>query len=103
MKKQINPKEWMALTRQELAAATAAFDDPDYLPPAVKPPRELAERHQRTLAAIRAAGRARPSKPRKIQVTVEDDLLKKTDQAAHRNGLTRSQMISAGLRLLLVR
>jgi metal-responsive CopG/Arc/MetJ family transcriptional regulator len=33
---------------------------------------------------------------------VEDDLLKKTDQAANSRGLSRSQMISAGLRLLLI-
>ena len=98
----MTPKDWTAMNAQELTAATAAFDDPDYRPPAVKLPAQLRARHQRALAAIRAEARKRPSKQRKIQVTVEDDLLKKTDQAANRRGVSRSQMISAGLRLLLV-
>jgi hypothetical protein len=102
MKKTMTHRDWTTPNAQELAAATVAFDDPDYGPPAVKLPAQLRARHQRALAAIRAEARKRPSKQRKIQVTVEDDLLKKTDQAANSRGLSRSQMISAGLRLLLI-
>ena len=102
MKKNMTPNDWTDLSANDLSTATTAFDDPEYLPPAVKLPAQLRARHQRALAAIRAEARKRPSKQRKIQVTMEDDLLKKTDRAANSRGLTRSQMISAGLRLLLV-
>jgi len=68
MKKATSTKQWTNLAADDLAAATAAFDDPNYLPPVVKLPPQLRARHQRALAAIRAEARKRPSKQRKSKL-----------------------------------
>ncbi|HEX4793075.1 MAG TPA: ribbon-helix-helix domain-containing protein [Humisphaera sp.] len=99
MKKNL-AKPWTQMTADELAAATSEFDDPNYRPPAIKAPPALAARHRKALAALRAAAERR-SKRRKIQVSVEDELLKKADEMAHRHGRSRSDLITAGLHLLL--
>jgi hypothetical protein len=102
MKNPTSAKAWTRMSARELAAATAMFDDPDYMPPAVPVPAALERRHRRAIASLREkAGNHRANRTR-IQVTLEDDLLKKADKLAHRRGMSRSQMVAAGLRLLIV-
>ena len=97
-------KRWPKLSSRELADATRAFDDPDYLPPPVKMQAALRVRHGKALAALRAKARtdAATAKGRatRVEIALEPKLLKRADALAAREGLSLSQIISRGLSLL---
>jgi hypothetical protein len=102
MKNSTSTKAWTRMSADDLATATALFDDPDYVPPVVPIPSGLDKRHRRALASLREKAANHRARRTRIQVTLENALLKKADELAHRQGLSRSQMVAAGLRLLIV-
>jgi hypothetical protein len=86
----------------ELARATRAFDDPNFVPPAKPEPAALASRHRRALAALRSKARdAARRDAAQVRVTLERALLRRTDELANARGINRSQVIAEGLELLL--
>ena len=96
-------KNYDEMTTAELRAATREFDrelpaGPDGLPGR---PLNLAERKQ-WRAVRRKMGRPRIGKGvKRVLISLEEDLLKRSDVYAKRHHLNRSQMISAGLRKLM--
>lgn len=88
------PKSWGDMNTEELAAATAEFDKEDLAPP--KPLR--GEKLRRYRHAMRKRGRPRIGKgSQAITVTLEKELLSRTDRTAKRRGITRSQLIALAL------
>src|SRR6185437_13450892 len=97
-------KAWPRMSAAELARATRAFDDPSYVPPALREPPELAKRHRKALAALRSKARsARNRDAADVRVKLERTLLRRADELANARGLNRSQVIAEGLQLLLAR
>lgn len=89
--------KYSEMSEEELAEATREFDRP--LATDEFRPLSRTERAQ-----WRRAVRGRPkigkgSKP--VQITVERGLLEKADRLARRMGLSRSELIGSGLRVLL--
>ena len=105
MKKNGTTKAWPRLTSRELAYATRAFDDPNYLPPSRKMPAPLQKRHRKALAALRAKAQNQPARSKnnaaRVQVTLEAPLLRRADALAASQGQSRSQVVARGLELLL--
>ena len=97
-------KSWLKMSPAELARSTRSFDDPNYCPPAVPEPPDLAARHRKAMAALRAKSRrTRGRNAAHIRVTLERSLLQQTDQLANARGINRSEVIAEGLQLLLAR
>jgi hypothetical protein len=95
-------KSWPKMSAAELARATRAFDDPNYVPPVVSEPPELAKRHRKALKALRSKARSgRHGDPAQVKITLERTLLRRTDELASARGVNRSQVIAEGLALLL--
>ena len=96
-------KYYDEMTTAELRAATHEFDrelptGPDGLPGR---PLNSAERKQ-WRAVRRKMGRPRIGKGvKRVMISLEEDLLKRSDVYARRHHLNRSQLISAGLRKLI--
>ena len=96
-------KPYDKMTAAELRAATREFDQelplgPDGLPGR---PMNAAERKQ-WQKVRRKMGRPKIGKGvKRVMVSLEADLLKQSDRFAKQHGLSRSKMISAGLRKLM--
>jgi len=101
-KKVINPKlpdPYCRLSAEELDAETAKFDRESIADRSRPLTRGLEARLRK---ASRKRGRPRIGKgARKVLVTVERDLLKRTDALARRKKISRSQLIAQGLEALL--
>jgi len=85
----------------EVAAAARLFDREDYDPKFLKPPVSEKRRHD---AALKRARRGRPrvgAGAKRIQITVERNLLAVADRRAHEERISRSELIARGLRLAL--
>ena len=91
------------MTASELEAASRDFDRPDYSPRFATAPAAEQHRHDR---AIRGAKRKR-GRPtigqgaQRIQVTVERKLLSEADRYARHERISRSQLITRGLKMAL--
>lgn len=93
------PEPYGSMSPEELAAETAKFD------------RELIADQSRPLSrrlkvglrkASRKRGRPRIGKgARKVLVTIERDLLKRSDAFARRKKITRAQLVALGLKAVL--
>ena len=85
----------------EVDAAARLFDREDYEPKFLKPPPGEKRRHDA------AAKRARCGRPtigagaKRIQITVERNLLAVADRRAREESISRSELIARGLRLAL--
>lgn len=87
------------MTADELARATSEFDKPlardEFRPIAGR-------ERQRRKRAVRGRGRPKVGKgSRPVQITVERGLLHRADRLARRIGVSRSELIGSGLRILL--
>jgi hypothetical protein len=92
------------MSSAELARATRAFNDPNFVPPTVPEPPELAARHRKALAGLQSKARStRRTDAQQVRVTLERALLRRTDALATARGIKRSQVIAEGLKLLLGR
>jgi len=92
-------KPYWEMNKEELAAATAEFDKECLDETFPEPPPEAKAQLER---AMRKRGRPRNGNGAKaISVTLERGLLKRSDRAAHRLGLSRSALIAHGLRSVL--
>ena len=98
MRKHSKPYDQM--TTSELAKATAEFDREFIADSAVPaPPEEKA----RWLRAVRKRGRPRQGKGvQVISVSVEKDLLARSDRLARRLGVSRARLIARSLSATLV-
>jgi len=92
-------KKWEQMNADELAAATAKYDEPfaadKYFKP--MPARKRA-------AHLKSLRRGRPKTGagfRRVMISLEQGLLKRADGYAKQHGLNRSQMIAKGLRDLI--
>lgn len=93
------PSNYQRMSAEELAAATAEFDQ------------EMAISRSRSLTSserrIWQEARRKPGRPRRgagvkvISVSVERGLLSKSDALASRLGISRAALIERGLRLVL--
>lgn len=98
-------KRYRAMSREELAEATRAFEDPAYVPPGKMSPKLVAA-EKRVRAAIRKErrGRGRPvvgKGAERVTTSIERGLLKEADAYAEAQGISRAEMIARGLRLVL--
>jgi hypothetical protein len=103
-KKTSEYERFMALTDAEKDAEVAVFERPLALGPDGLPGKPLRARDKALdrRAAARRAGRPRVGKGAKIvPVSIERGLLKDADAFARRHHLKRSQMVAAGLRLVM--
>ncbi len=97
-------KSWPPMSSAELARATRAFDDPNFVPPTVPEPAKVAQRHRNALAELRSKSRATHGKnAAQIRITLARTLLRRADELASARGIHRSQVIAEGLELLLSR
>ena len=87
------PKRWSELTTAQLAAATRAFDAPDFAPVPQRPSR-------RELAALHRVQRKAGDRFR-IALALEKNLVEQTDNYAAHHGLTFSAVVSDALRQLM--
>src|SRR5687767_2431465 len=102
-------KPYAAMSKAELAAATAQYDreSPDAGLPGK--PLSAADKalHRRAAARGARAARAKMGRPtigkgaKIVPVTIERGLLKQADDFARRHNLKRSQMVAQGLRLVM--
>ena len=99
MSKKKRAKPYWEMTTEELHEATKEFDDPNYYPPALPiPPEELEKLHR----AMRKRGRPRNGLGAKtIALTMERGLLERSDRFARKKGISRSQLVAAGLKAVL--
>ena len=99
-----SPKPLTIMSTAELAEATKEFNDPAYEPATVKMPRELAVRHAAALAELRRKKRQTKSKAKgaRVQITLEPKLLQGADAMALREGISRSELFSRGLKMLFI-
>src|ERR1017187_9093066 len=91
------------MTKAQLEALSAEFDQPDFEPRSLKAPPAEQRRHDRALRRAKL-NRARPPVGKgaeRIQITVERSLLAEADMFAQRRKMSRSQLIAQGLRLAL--
>lgn len=97
--KKNKPKPFTWMNAEELAEATREFDRP--LERDKFKPMSRSER-ARWDAARRGRGRPKLGKgTRPVQITIERGLLEQADRLAHEIGISRSQLIGSGLRLLV--
>jgi hypothetical protein len=100
MKPTSNSKPYWEMTTKELQEATAEFDR-EFIIDTFRPmtPRELAiwERMKRRVGRPRRGNGAKV-----ISVSIERDLLKRTDVLARKMGVSRARVIERGLRSVLV-
>jgi hypothetical protein len=89
-------KRWSELTSEELAAATRAFDDPAYNPPAQKP-------SARDVAELRRAQRKAAKDRFRVAIALDGDLIEQADEYAASHGLTFSDVVADALRRLIKR
>jgi hypothetical protein len=95
-------KPYELMTTKELARATRQFDEPFVMDKGR--PMNAAERRQHLRAAKRGRGRPVIGKgSRRINLSVERDLLRAADRLARSTEKKRSQIFADGLRLLLRR
>ena len=90
-------------TADELQAASGEFDRQDCMPRFDLAPVAEQRRHDRALAQARRK-RGRPAIGKgaeRIQITLERTLLAEADSAARKEHISRSELISRGLRLAL--
>lgn len=87
-------KRWSELTKEELAAATRQFDDPNYNPPARKP-------SKRQLAQLRRVQRKAAKSRFRVAVALDGNLVEQADNYAASRGLTFSDLVSDALRRLM--
>ena len=91
-------KKYAEMNVRELAEATKQFDE-DFAFEKGKP---LTEEDRKRHAAARKRGRPRIGLgAEKVRVTIERGLLRQADAFARSRGLTRSELISRGLRAIL--
>lgn len=86
---------------EEVEAAARLFNREDYEPKFLKPPAAEKRRHD---AAVKRARRGRPrvgAGARRIQITVERNLLAIADRRAREERISRSELIARGLRMAL--
>lgn len=102
-----NPYDQM--TTEELAAATAEYDKPWRGPGLPGKPLTAADRAKFRRAAALARQRAKAGRPKVgegtkiVPVSIERGLLRQADAFAKRHKLKRSQLVAAGLRLVMQR
>ena len=99
MSKRKRTKPYWEMTTEELREATKEFDDPNYYPPALPIPPEEREKLNRAMGK-----RGRPRNglgARTIALTVERGLLERSDRFAQKYGISRSQLVAAGLKAIL--
>jgi hypothetical protein len=87
----------------ELNAASREFDRPDLEPRFRKAPVSEQRHHDAALRRARrkSRGPAMNGGAKRIQITVDGDLLARADIVAQREHITRSELIARGLRLAL--
>ncbi len=91
-------KAYWEMTKEELAEATKEFDE-DFAFEKAKP---LTASDRKLLARARRRGRPRVGLgAEKIRVTIERGLLKEADAWAKASGISRSELISRGLRAVI--
>jgi len=115
-------KPWGKMTAAELAGATKAFDDPEYVAPTVPmgPKQEaqlrafeeasrqrraaLAARKRAERAAMRGPGRPQVGEgAERINIAIERGLLRQIDEFAKATGVTRSALLVEGVRQFMAR
>jgi S-adenosylmethionine:diacylglycerol 3-amino-3-carboxypropyl transferase len=93
-------EEWTRLDTKELRKATARFDKPSKSKQL--PGKPLTPAQRKVWQKAKRRGRPRVGAgSRRVQITLEQKLLTKTDALAKEQGLNRSQVISLGLRRVL--
>ncbi len=93
-------EEWTRLNTDELRQATAELDKP--LAGGRLPGKPLTAAQQKTWRRAKRRGRPRVGAgSRRVQITIEQKLLAKTDALAKQQGLNRSELISIGLQRVL--
>jgi hypothetical protein len=99
-RQQQRTKRWRDMTASELAQATKQYDREMIDVPSLPVPLELRARHDRVMRRLRGRPRVGHGSQR-VMITVERELLGQADRFARSRGLTRSQMIAAGLRAVM--
>src|SRR5215211_6415734 len=95
----IKQQQYESMTKEELAAATAQFDQEFAIDQSTELPPAMAEQWER---AKRKRGRPKIGKGVKvISVSLEQQLLRDADKLAKRIGFTRAALISMGLGMVL--
>jgi hypothetical protein len=102
MKKTPTKPYWKMNTR-ELADATREYDDPERRPKFLPEPRDLKACHDGILGDIRRQRAKAKGGVKRLQLTMEPDLLNRTDACARRLGLTRTQFITRGVEAMLAK
>jgi len=99
MRKKLARKPYWEMTTRELSEATKEFDE-EFVVDKCKPlSPEMRERWER---AKRKVGRPKQGRGvRVISVSVERDLLARSDALARKMGLSRAALISRGLKAVL--
>ena|SRR5260221_14627888 len=93
---------YRTMTREQLAAATKAFDREDLDMDGQTPMPGMQAAHDRVMKR----GRGRPVKGHgavPVQITLERGLLKEVDEFAQAKGMSRSELIALGLRAVMKR
>ena len=105
-----SPKRYGGMSKVELRAATREYDAEMIDPPAAGVPEDVRARHDRAIAAARAAAekrkRGRPvvgQGSTGVLISMEKGLLADVDDFAAEHGLTRSELVAEGLRLAMAR
>ena len=99
MRKHLAHKPYWQMTTRELAEATKEFDKPFVADTFGPPTPKMRERWER---AKRKVGRPKQGRGvRVISVSVEGNLLARSDALARRIGISRAALISRGLKAVL--
>jgi len=94
-------KPYTKMNARELAAATKEFDR-EFVFETFKPLTFAQRQRIKQAVARRKSGRPRVGQgAERINVTVERSLLSRSDAYAKRHGLSRSELIARGLKLLV--
>jgi hypothetical protein len=99
MTRKLTKKPYWEMTTEELAEATAEFDEEfviDRCTPLTPEQRARWEAAKRKLARPKADGREKT-----VSVLLDKDLLARSDALARKMGLTRSSLIARGLKAVL--
>src|SRR4051794_7885435 len=93
MKKPTSQKRWDQMTSEELAAATREYDVPETTPKPVRAPQAEKKRLARFMS--------RSAAPKRVVITIEQQLLDRADAYAEEKKLSRSELIARGLELAI--
>jgi hypothetical protein len=97
-------KNYLTMSLDELRDATKEYDREDVHPVSKSAPPKTQAAHDRTMRAVKRAGRGRPvvgEGSTAVLVSIEKGLLKEADKTAKARKLTRSELIALGLRTVI--